>query len=341
MPPSASPTPGAPALTVRGLSVDFATDHGLVRAVRSVDLDVAPGELVALLGESGSGKSVTARSVLGLAGAGAEVSADVLEVGGTPVLALSPDGLRRIRGERVGLVMQDALSALNPVLTVGEQIAEILRVHRGIGRRAATARATELLALVGIPAPARRVRDHPHQFSGGMRQRILIAMAIALEPELLIADEPTTALDVTVQAQVLELLDDLRHRLGMAVLLITHDLGVVMETSDRVAVMYAGRVVETGPTTEVLSSPRHPYTEALLRSVPSRAGRDRLLTIPGSPPSPTLVPPGCSFHPRCRLAVERCRDVRPDLLTVLPGRAAACHRSDELVEEVRDVVTVG
>ena len=341
MDPSPSPTPGTPALEVRGLSVDFVTDHGVVPAVRSVDLSVGVGELVALLGESGSGKSVTARAVLGLAGAGAEVSADTLSLGGTSILSLPPAGLRRLRGERVSLVMQDALSALNPVLTVGEQIAEVLRVHRGTGRRAAAARAVELLGLVGIPAPARRVRDFPHQFSGGMRQRILIAMAIALEPDLLIADEPTTALDVTVQAQVLELLDDLRHRLGMAVLLITHDLAVVMETSDRVAVMYAGRVVETGPTTEVLSSPRHPYTEALLRSVPSRAGRDRLLTIPGSPPSPASVPSGCSFHPRCRLAVERCRTVRPDLLPVLPARAAACHRSDDLAREVRDAVAVG
>jgi len=323
-----------PALQVQGLTVRFDTDDGPVHAVRSVDLEVGRGELVALLGESGSGKSVTARAVLGLAGAGAEVSADVLSVAGTDVLALAPRQLRAIRGERVSLVMQDALSALNPVLTVGDQIAEVLRVHRGLGRAAATARATELLGLVGIPAPGRRVRDYPHQFSGGMRQRILIAMAIALEPELLIADEPTTALDVTVQAQVLELIDDLRRRLGMAVLLITHDLGVVMETSDRVAVMYAGRVVETGATHEVLSEPRHPYTEALLRSVPSRAGRDRLVTIPGSPPRPTGVPDGCSFHPRCRLAVAECRVVRPELLTVGRARSAACHRSDELAQEV-------
>ena len=328
------PPAGAPALRVQGLSVRFDTDDGPVHAVRSVDLEVGRGELVALLGESGSGKSVTARAVLGLAGAGAEVSADVLSVGGTDVLGLRPRELRAVRGERVSLVMQDALSALNPVLTVGEQIAEVVRVHRGLGRAAATARATELLGLVGISAPARRVRDYPHQFSGGMRQRILIAMAIALEPELLIADEPTTALDVTVQAQVLELIDDLRRRLGMAVLLITHDLGVVMETSDRVAVMYAGRVVETGATAEVLSAPRHPYTEALLRSVPSRAGRDRLVTIPGSPPRPSSVPAGCSFHPRCRLAVDVCRTTRPELLTVGAGRAAACHRSDDLAEEV-------
>ncbi|NUU08151.1 ABC transporter ATP-binding protein [Leifsonia sp. C5G2] len=322
-------------LQVRNLSVSFTGAGRDIPAVREVDLRVGRGEFVALLGESGSGKSVTARAIMGLGEEDTRVTADVLRLGEVDLLTLGEEPRRRLRGERIALVLQDALSALNPVMSIGDQIGELFRVHRGASRKEAKARATELLALVGIPAPERRVDDYPHQFSGGMRQRILIAMAIALEPELLIADEPTTALDVTVQAQILDLLGSLRDRLGMGVLLITHDLGVVMEVADRVAVMYAGRIVESGDADTVFARPAHPYTQALLRSVPQAAQRGSdLLTIPGSPPSPARVPSGCSFHPRCHLAVEACRSVRPPLEEVAPGRRAACIRSEELIGEL-------
>jgi oligopeptide transport system ATP-binding protein len=320
------------ALRVRGLSVSFPTERGEVRAVREVDLDVARGTLVALLGESGSGKSVTARAIMGLAGPEARVSAEEIMLGDTDLRSAGPRQLRELRGRRMSLVLQDALSALNPVLTIADQLGELFRVHNGASRRVARARAADLLGLVGIPAPQRRVHDYPHQFSGGMRQRILIAMAIALEPELLIADEPTTALDVTVQAQILDLLGELRAQLDMGVLLITHDLGVVTEVADRLAVMYAGRVVEQGDADDVLAHPAHPYTEALLHSVPriEHRGGD-LLTIPGSPPNPSAVPAGCPFHPRCHRAVGVCSTVRPNLLPVGDDRTAACHVSEVML----------
>jgi oligopeptide/dipeptide ABC transporter ATP-binding protein len=323
------------ALRVRGLAVSFATERGEVPAVQRVDLDVARGMLVALLGESGSGKSVTARAVMGLAGPGARVSADEITLGDTDLLGLGQRELRALRGRRMSLVLQDALSALNPVLTIGDQLGELFRVHSGASRRVARARAVEMLGLVGIPEPVRRVGDYPHQFSGGMRQRILIAMAIALEPELLIADEPTTALDVTVQAQILDLLGSLRERLDMGVLLITHDLGVVTEVADRLAVMYAGRVVEQGDADTVLAHPAHPYTEALLHSVPriEHRGGD-LLTIPGSPPNPTRVPSGCPFHPRCHRAVDVCPTVRPELVPVDSTRTVACHQSEVMLSGI-------
>ena len=316
-------------LSVRGLTVSFG---GGVEAVREVDLDVHRAEFVALLGESGSGKSVTARAIMGLGDDDVTVAAERLELAGIDLLRVDPEQRRRLRGERMSLVLQDALSALNPVLTIGDQIGELFRVHRGEGRRAARRHAIELLGLVGIPAPERRVDDYPHQFSGGMRQRILIAMAVALEPELIIADEPTTALDVTVQAQILELLDRLRTQLGTAILLITHDLGVVMEVADRVAVMYAGRVVESGPAEEVLDRPAHPYTEALLSAVPRvelRGGE--LVAIPGSPPHPGRLPTGCAFHPRCAWAVDRCRTEPPALQEIADGRRAACFRVEEVL----------
>ncbi|MEV6923338.1 ABC transporter ATP-binding protein [Dactylosporangium sp. NPDC051485] len=303
-----------------------------------VDLDVARGELVALLGESGSGKSAAARAVMGLSARNATVSADAMRLGDTDLLGLAEPQLRHLRGTRMSMVFQDALSALNPVLTIGDQIGELFREHRGMSRRQARAAAVDLLGQVGIPAPARRVGEYPHQFSGGMRQRILIAMAIALRPELVIADEPTTALDVTVQAQILELLDSLRRDLNMAVLLITHDLGVVSEVADRVMVMYAGRVVEAGSADDLLGTPAHPYTEALLRSVPQADQRGQALyAIPGSPPSPTHQPAGCPFHPRCGFVVDRCRTERPPLTVVADGRTAACHRT----EEVRHAAVTG
>jgi oligopeptide transport system ATP-binding protein len=321
------------ALRIRGLSVTFPSADGEVPAVRDVDLDVPRGALVALLGESGSGKSVTARAIMRINGPKARVSAEEIALGDTDVLHASPREMRALRGQRMSLVLQDALSALNPVLTIGDQLSELYRVHTGVSRRAARDRAVEMLGLVGIPAPQRRIDDYPHQFSGGMRQRILIAMAIALEPELLVADEPTTALDVTVQAQILDLLNQLRERLDMGVLLITHDLGVVAEVADHLAVMYAGRIVEQGAADEVLDHPAHPYTEALLRSVPRLERHDgELVAIPGTPPNPTLLPQGCAFHPRCRIAETQCRSVRPDLLQVAEQRSAACHRSEVMLD---------
>jgi oligopeptide transport system ATP-binding protein len=316
---------------VRGLSVDFATRRGPVPAVVGVDLDVARGELVALLGESGSGKSATARAVIGLSADNADVRAREMRLGDTDLLGAGPDQRRALRGRRMSLVFQDALSALNPVLSIGDQLGELLRAHTDLTRRQARGRAAELLGLVGISDPSRRCRDYPHQFSGGMRQRILIAMAIALEPELLIADEPTTALDVTVQAQILELLARLREELDMGVLLITHDLGVVCEVADRVTVMYAGRIVENGDGDDVLTRPAHPYTRALMLSVPQGDGvGGDLVAIPGSPPDPGRLPGGCAFHPRCPLAVDRCRTEQPQLRVVGP-QEAACHRADEVV----------
>lgn len=328
----AAPQPTRRALRVRGLSVGFQTRRGLIPAVTDVDLDVCAGELVALLGESGSGKSVTVRAIMGLNAENAQARAEQMMLGEIDLLALGEEERRRLRGSRMSLVFQDALSALNPVLSVGDQIGDLIRTHTGASRAAARRRAVELLELVGIPGAARRVGDYPHQFSGGMRQRILIGMAIALEPELLLADEPTTALDVTVQAQILELLDRLRRELDMAVLLITHDLGVVSEVADRVAVMYAGRIVERGTGDDLLGRPAHPYTEALLRSVPQveNVGND-LLTIPGSPPNPARIPPGCPFHPRCSWALDECRTVRPVLTGIRAGREAACHRSEEVI----------
>jgi oligopeptide transport system ATP-binding protein len=306
--------------------------------VVDVDLDVARGELVALLGESGSGKSAAARAMMGLSARNATVTADTLRLGDTDLLALAEPQRRHLRGTRISMVFQDALSALNPVLTIGDQLGELFREHRGMSRRQARAAAVDLLAQVGIPAPARRVGEYPHQFSGGMRQRILIAMAIALRPELVIADEPTTALDVTVQAQILELLDTLRRDLDMAVLLITHDLGVVSEVADRVMVMYAGRVVEAGSADDLLDTPAHPYTEALLRSVPHADQRgQQLYAIPGSPPSPAHQPAGCAFHPRCGYVTDRCRTDRPLLTIVTDGRTAACH----CTEEVRHAAVTG
>jgi oligopeptide transport system ATP-binding protein len=322
------------ALRVRGLTVTFTGGGRNVAAVRGVDLDVARGEFVALLGESGSGKSVTARAVMGLLDQHTQVEAAEIAVSGVDLLTLDRENRRKMRGERMSLVLQDALSALNPVMTIGNQIGELFRVHRAATAKQARASAIELLALVGIPSPSTRVDDYPHQFSGGMRQRILIAMAIALEPEMLIADEPTTALDVTVQAQILDLLGFLRNQLGMGILLITHDLGVVMEVADRLAVMYAGRIVERGETETVLDHPAHPYTQALLRSVPRASSRgERLFSIPGSPPSPAQTPPGCPFSPRCHMVIDICRTARPPLVEVTLNRDAACHRSEELLRE--------
>ena len=322
--PGDNPAASPGSLSVRGLSAEFPSPGGALVAVDGVDLDLAPGDILGLVGESGSGKSVTLRAILRLVHPPGRVAGRVLW-GGRDLLELSASELRAVRGREIAAVFQEPMTALNPVLTVGRQIDESLRAHTGLDRRGRRARAVELLDLVGIPAPAGRLADYPHQFSGGMRQRAMIAIALAGEPKLLLADEPTTALDVTIQDQVLKLILSLRARLGMGVVIVTHDLGVVAQSCDRVAVMYAGRIVERGPVAAVFAAPRHAYTRGLLGSVP-RAGGERqpLLSIDGTPPSLGARPSGCAFHPRCAFATEVCRRDPPPAVEVGPERLAAC-----------------
>ena len=316
-------------LDIRGLKTHFKTDDGWVHAVDGVDLSVDAGETVCLVGESGSGKSVTAMSVLKLLPMppGRIVAGQVLW-DGRDLVPLPPAEMQRLRGREIGMVFQEPMTALNPVYTVGEQICEGLRLHEGLSRAAALERAAELLALVHISQPSRRVHDYPHQFSGGMRQRVMIAMALACKPRLLIADEPTTALDVTIQAQILDLLAELKERLGMAVLLITHAMGVVAEVAQRVVVMYAGQVIEEGSVEEVFQRPWHPYTQGLIRSIPridaDAARGARLVSIPGTVPSLVEPPPGCRFAPRCAYARDACTQATPALREVGPGHRVAC-----------------
>jgi peptide/nickel transport system ATP-binding protein len=314
-------------LSIRGLTATFPAGGGEAAAVAGVDLDLRAGEVLGLVGESGSGKSVTLRAVLGLVPPPGRVGGQVLWLG-RDLMALPEAALRRVRGGEIAMIFQEPMTALNPVLPIGLQIDESLRTHTGLGRRARRDRARELLDLVGIPAAARRLDDYPHQFSGGMRQRAMIAIALASEPKLLLADEPTTALDVTIQDQILTLLLQLRDRLGMSVILVTHDLGVVAQSCDRMAVMYAGRVVETGPVAAVFERPRHAYTLGLLGSVPRGGGpRLPLRSIEGAPPPLIDRPPGCAFAPRCAFATQRCRAERPVLEPAGPDAAAACFES--------------
>lgn len=323
----------ADVLVVDDLSVDVHTPAGPVHVVRRVGFSVRSGETLALLGESGCGKSMTAHAVAGLLDPVAEVVGGQVRLDGEDLLGLGARARRRLAGPGVAMVFQDALSALNPVLTVGTQLAEPFRIHEGVSRRTAKARAVELMERVGIPEARSRADAYPHQFSGGMRQRLLIATAVALRPKVLIADEPTTALDVTVQAQIMDLLGELRGEQRTALVLITHDLGLAAEHADRVAVMYAGTVVETGPAAEVFGKPHHPYTRGLLASVPAEQHRgSRLSSIPGSPPDPGAVPAGCAFRTRCPLARERCATHRPALTGTGAGRAAACHFGKELAD---------
>jgi oligopeptide/dipeptide ABC transporter ATP-binding protein len=322
-------TSGSPLLEVTDLRVEFAgRNNRPVRAVRGLNYYINPGESLGLVGESGSGKSVSALSLLGLLPKKvSKVSPDSKAVfEGRNLIGLSDEEMRKIRGARIAMIFQDPLASLNPVLTIGRQITEALETHRGMGRGAARKRAVELLTMVGIPGAERRVDDYPHQFSGGMRQRAMIAMALSCEPALLIADEPTTALDVTIQAQILELLKRLREELGMAVLLITHDLGVVAGFVDRLAVMYAGEVVETGQTEDVLENPFHPYTLGLLRSLPrlDRPRQSALTPIEGSPPDLSSDLKGCPFRPRCPFSVEQSAETDPPLQLVAPNHWAAC-----------------
>ncbi len=317
-----------PILSVRNLQTQFQTGAGTVRAVDGVSLDLAAGEALGLVGESGCGKSATCRSIIGLLPSHAAATGEVLFEGRN--LLTAPDReLRRVRGGGISMIFQDPMSALNPVLKVGDQIAEAVVAHQGAGRRAARARALELLRLVGIPAPERRLDEYPHQFSGGMRQRVLIAIALAGDPTVLLADEPTTALDVTIQDQILKLIVRLQRELGMSVILVSHDLGVIAQTCQRVAVMYAGQIIEQGHVRTVLHEPRHPYTMGLLTSLPGLGARERYLRpIPGAPPSLLDPPAGCRFHPRCRFAVAECRTWRPELLAVGADHEAACWRQD-------------
>jgi peptide/nickel transport system ATP-binding protein len=316
-------------LEIRGLKTHFKTDDGWVHAVDGVDLSVDSSETVCLVGESGSGKSVTAMSILKLVPMppGRIVAGQVLW-DGRDLVPLPPAEMQRLRGREIGVVFQEPMTALNPVYTVGEQICEGLRLHEGLSRAAALERATELLALVHISQPSRRVHDYPHQFSGGMRQRVMIAMALACKPRLLIADEPTTALDVTIQAQILDLLTELKERLGMAILLITHAMGVVAEVAQRVVVMYAGQVIEEGSVEEVFERPWHPYTQGLIRSIPridADASRGaRLVSIPGIVPSLIEPLPGCRFAPRCAHVRAACTQATPALRAVGTGHRVAC-----------------
>jgi oligopeptide/dipeptide ABC transporter ATP-binding protein len=312
-------------LRVENLRTGFATGAGLLRAVDGVDLEIAQGGTLGVVGESGSGKSVTALSIMRLVDAPGRVEpGSRILFQGRDLAGVSEAEMSRIRGNEISMIFQEPMTSLNPVFTVGDQIAEAVQLHEDVRGREARDRAVEMLGLVGIPSPARRVKDFPHQLSGGMRQRVMIAMALSCNPKLLIADEPTTALDVTVQAQILELMKDLRERLGMSILLITHDLGVVAEMVDEVAVMYAGRVVERGPVTDVFASPQHPYTEALMRSIPLVGMRyaQQLKAIRGIVPSPLQWPRGCRFAPRCDYAFERCAAEDPPLLDVHPQESA-------------------
>jgi oligopeptide/dipeptide ABC transporter ATP-binding protein len=320
-----------PLLTTDDLRVDFRLRARTVHAVRGVSIELSPGETLAVLGESGSGKSVTAQAIMGLLDPRRAAVSGVVRFEGTDLLTVDRRARRRYQGRRIAMIFQDALAALNPVATVGTQIAEVLRVHEGMSRAAARTRTVELMDQVRIPAAAARYDSYPHQLSGGMRQRVMIAMALALRPQVLIADEPTTALDVTVQAQIMELLTNLRDEAGLAMLFITHDLAVSADVADRIAVMYAGRVVETGTAAELYRRPRHPYTVGLLNSVPRATTRGQRLTpIVGNPPSPAALPPGCPFHPRCPLAQDICRQEDPPLRIVSSGHASACHFAEEV-----------
>ena len=316
-------------LEVRGLRTHFHTDRGLFRAVDGIDFSVGRGRTVGLVGESGCGKSVTSLSVMGLvASPPGQVAADAILFEGRDILGLSADERRRLRGGKMSMIFQEPMTSLNPVHTIGQQIVEAIIAHTQLSPQAAKARAIEMLELVRIPSAKQRVDDYPHLLSGGMRQRVMIAMALSCEPALLIADEPTTALDVTIQAQILDLLQDLQRRLGMAMLIITHDLGVIAEIADEVVVMYAGKIVESAPVDALFADPQHPYTIGLLGSIPRiEVDRERLSTIEGSVPSPNNQPKGCRFAPRCPFADPRCHVEPPPLRDLGPEHRVACWKA--------------
>ncbi|MEV4166631.1 ABC transporter ATP-binding protein [Nonomuraea dietziae] len=326
-----------PLLTVDNLHVEFHTRAGTVRAVNGVSYSLSAGETLAVLGESGSGKSVTAQAIMGILDMPpAVIPKGEIRFHGTDLLKLSEDARTQVRGERIAMIFQDALSALNPVFTVGWQISEMFRVHRGMSKRDGMKKAVELMDKVRIPAARQRVNDYPHQFSGGMRQRIMIAMSIALDPEVLIADEPTTALDVTVQAQIMELLAELQRESNMGLILITHDLGVVADVADKISVMYAGRIVENAPVHDIYKAPAHPYSKGLLDSIPrvDHKGQE-LYAIKGLPPNLLDMPTGCAFHPRCPYRQDNCVTDVPPLYEISGVRGSACHYWREVLDGSR------
>jgi len=320
-----------PLLSIENLRTYFYTDAGVARAVDGVSFQIGAGETVGLVGESGCGKSVTALSILRLIASPGRIEPDSrMLFEGRDLLQLSDEEIRRVRGNRIAMIFQEPMTALNPVFTVGYQIAEVARVHEKASKRDAWKRAVEMLELVGIPAPAERAKEYPHQLSGGMRQRVVIAMALVMKPALVIADEPTTALDVTIQAQILDLLRDLQQRFGTSILLITHDMGIVAEAASRVIVMYGGEIVEQAPVDRIFAAPHHPYTEGLLGAMPQVGHeRERLQTIPGTVPPPTNWPSGCRFHDRCRYAWERTERAHPPLYEVEAGHFSRCFLAEE------------
>jgi oligopeptide/dipeptide ABC transporter ATP-binding protein len=324
-----TPMPDAaarPLLSLRGLSVSFAAEGGRIPAVRQAEFDIQPGACIGIVGESGSGKSVTSLAIMGLLAASAQVKAERLLFDGKDLLDLPPDRLRALRGGAISMIFQEPMTSLNPAFTVGDQIIEAIQAHEPIGAKEARARAIDLLRAVRIAAPERRVDEYPHKLSGGMRQRAMIAMALACNPRLLIADEPTTALDVTVQAQVIELLRDIQRERGTAIMLISHNIGLIAGLAQEIVVMYAGAVVERGPAARVISHPEHPYTVGLLGAVPrAEPGDQPLVGIDGVVPDLRHLPPGCAFEPRCPFAGPACREQEPRLRDLRPGHAVACH----------------
>jgi peptide/nickel transport system ATP-binding protein len=335
-----APVPGDAFLSVRDLRIHFDTDDGLVKSVNGVSFDLRAGQTLGIVGESGSGKSVTSLGIMGLhRSERARISGEVW-LDGEELIASDPEQVRRLRGRKMAMIFQDPLSALHPYYTIGAQISEAYRVHNDVGKKTARKRSVEMLDRVGIPEPDQRFSDYPHQFSGGMRQRAMIAMALVNNPELLIADEPTTALDVTVQAQILDLIRDLQKEFGSAVIIITHDLGVIAELADSLLVMYAGRCIERGPAGKVFDQPQHPYTWGLLGSMPriDREQTDRLIPVQGAPPSLINVPDGCAFNPRCPYADvpkdDLTRTVRPELREQAAGHFSACHMTREERERI-------
>jgi peptide/nickel transport system ATP-binding protein len=313
----------APLLVVSNLRVEFTTRHGTLRAVHDISFEIAPGEVLGVVGESGAGKSLTGAAVIGLIDPPGRIAGGEIRLDGRRIDNLPYEAMRRIRGREIGAVFQDPLTSLNPLYTIGRQLVETIQTHLPLASAAARARAIALLEEVGIPAAARRIDQYPHQFSGGMRQRVVIALALAASPKLIIADEPTTALDVSIQAQIIQLIRRLCRDHGTSVMLVTHDMGVIAETAARVAVMYAGRIVEVGPVADVIHRPAHPYTVGLMGSIPSIVEeRERLTQIDGTMPRLDAVPEGCAFHPRCARAMDRCRRERPDLIPVGATRAA-------------------
>jgi oligopeptide/dipeptide ABC transporter ATP-binding protein len=320
-------------LELRGLTTEFQTARGEISAIEDISFELNAGEILGIVGESGSGKSVTALTIMGLLPQPpARIAAGSVRFAGEELTTASPNRMEKIRGAGISMVFQEPMTSLNPVFTIGEQIMETVRAHERMSASAQRERAIEMLDRVGIPSATERLNDYPHQLSGGQRQRVMIAMSLACRPKLLIADEPTTALDVTIQAQVLDLLMDLRDELGMAIMIITHNMGVIAEVADRVLVMYAGRIVEQSPAADLFDAPQHPYTKGLLACVPTlRQDRHRLIAIPGSLPEPARRPPGCRFAPRCTYRIEACRTAIPPLVIKREDRAVACIRADELV----------